>query len=106
MNAARKKLGTNDLRGRVFVSSGMGGMSGAQPKACQLLGCVGVIAEVSEEAAKKRYDQGWCQELIYDIKQLIHRIRECREQKLATSIGYVGNVVDVWLGDFFIFKNL
>ncbi|CAF1123290.1 unnamed protein product [Rotaria sordida] len=95
-NAARKKFGKNDLCGKVFVSSGLGGMSGAQPKACQLLGCIGVIAEVSEEAAKKRYDQGWCQELIYDLNQLINRIRECREKKLATSIGYVGNVVDVW----------
>ena len=57
MNVARKKFGTNDLRGKVFVSSGMGGMSGAQPKACQLIGCIGVIAEVSEQAAKKRYQQ-------------------------------------------------
>ncbi len=84
----------------------MGGMSGAQPKACQLVGCIGVIAEVSEEAAKKRYDQGWCQELIYDLNQLIDRIRECRETKIATSIGYVGNVVDVWLEDFFLFLYL
>lgn len=104
MNAARKKLGINDLRGKVFVSSGMGGMSGAQPKACQLLGCIGVIAEVSEEAAKKRYNQGWCEELIYDIKQLIQRIRECREKKLTTSIGYVGNIVDVWLEEFSYFS--
>ncbi|CAF1050071.1 unnamed protein product [Adineta steineri] len=96
MNAGRKRFGTNDLRGRVFLSSGMGGMSGAQPKACQLLGCIGVVAEVSEEAAKKRHDQGWCQELIYDLSELIERIRECRTKKLATSIGYVGNVVDVW----------
>jgi urocanate hydratase len=113
MNAGQKKFGTNDLRGKVFVSSGkiihlffyymglyqrlgMGGMSGAQPKACQLLGCIGVVAEVSEEAAKKRYDQGWCQELIYDLNHLINRMRECREKKIATSIGYVGNIVDVW----------
>ncbi|CAF1242666.1 unnamed protein product [Rotaria sp. Silwood1] len=96
MNAARKKFGKDDLRGKVFVSSGLGGMSGAQPKACQLLGCIGVIAEVSEEAAKKRYDQGWCEELIYNLNQLMTRIRECREKKLAISIGYVGNVVDVW----------
>ncbi|CAF4909318.1 unnamed protein product, partial [Rotaria magnacalcarata] len=96
MNAAQKKFNTNDLRGKVFVSSGLGGMSGAQPKACQLLGCVGVIAEVSEEAARKRYNQGWCQELIYDLNQVVARIRECREKKLGTSIGYVGNVVDLW----------
>jgi urocanate hydratase len=74
----------------------MGGMSGAQPKACQLLGCIGVIAEISEEAARKRHEQGWCQELIYDVQQLIVRIRECRTKKISTSIGYVGNIVDVW----------
>jgi len=79
----------------------MGGMSGAQPKACQLLGCIGVVAEVSEEAAKKRYSQGWCQELIYDLNQLIDRIRDCREKKISISLGYVGNVVDVWFEEFF-----
>lgn len=96
MSAAQKKFGSNNLRGKVFVSSGMGGMSGAQPKACQLLGCVGVVAEVSEEAAKKRHGQGWCQELIYDLDQLIDRIRECREKNIGISLGYVGNVVSLW----------
>ena len=71
-------------------------MSGAQPKACQLLGCIGVIAEVSEVAAKKRYEQGWCEELIYDLNQLMDRIKECRKNRDVKSIGYVGNVVDVW----------
>ncbi len=79
-------------------------MSGAQPKACQLLGCIGVVAEVSEEAAKKRYDQGWCQELIYDLNQLIDRIRNCREKKLGISLGYVGNVVDVWFEEFLLYS--
>lgn len=83
----------------------MGGMSGAQPKACQLLGCIGVVAEVSEEAAKKRYSQGWCQELIYDLNQLIDRIRDCREKKISISLGYVGNVVDVWFEEFFFCIN-
>ena len=82
-------------------------MSGAQAKACQILGCIGVLAEVSEQAARKRYDQGWCQELIYDLNQLITRIRECREQKISTSIGYIGNVVDLWFAfsyfSFFFF---
>lgn len=77
-------------------------MSGAQPKACQLLGCVGVVAEVSEEAAKKRHSQGWCQELIYDLDQLIDRIRECREKKIGISLGYVGNVVNLWFDYFLI----
>jgi urocanate hydratase len=80
----------------VFVSAGLGGMSGAQPKACQLLGCIGVIAEISEEAAKKRHAQGWCQELIYDLDQLIARLSECRQKKIGISIGYVGNAVDLW----------
>ncbi len=80
-------------------------MSGAQPKACQLLGCVGVVAEVSEEAAKKRHSQGWCQELIYDLNQLIARIRECREKKIAISLGYVGNVVDVWFEESLVSVN-
>lgn len=71
-------------------------MSGAQTKACQILGCIGVVADVSEEAAMKRYSQGWCEELIYDLNKVIERIRECREKKIATSIGYVGNVVDLW----------
>ena len=79
---------------------GMGGMSGAQPKACQLLGCIGVVAEVSEEAAKKRHSQGWCQELIYDLDQLIVRIRECREKKISISLGYVGNIVNLWFEHF------
>ncbi|CAF2899434.1 unnamed protein product [Rotaria sp. Silwood2] len=96
MSAGRKQLGANDLRGKVFVSSGMGGMSGAQCKAAQLLGCIGVIAEVSEEAAQKRHSQGWCQELLYDIDKLIERIRECRNKQIATSIGYVGNIVNIW----------
>jgi urocanate hydratase len=96
MNAARKKFGNSELRGRVFVSSGMGGMSGAQSKACQLLGCIGVIAEMSDEAAKKRHEQGWCQELIYDLGQLMARVSECRAKKIASSIVYVGNIVDVW----------
>jgi urocanate hydratase len=75
---------------------GMGGMSGAQPKACQLLGCVGVTAEMSKEAAEKRHRQGWCAELIYDLDRLVERIRECRTKKIGTSIGYVGNVVHLW----------
>ncbi|CAF0739117.1 unnamed protein product [Didymodactylos carnosus] len=96
MNAARKRLNTNDLRGRVFVSSGLGGMSGAQAKAAMMLGCIGVIAEVSKEAAEKRYQQGWCSELIDDMDNLISRIKECKQSGIAIAIGYLGNIVDVW----------
>lgn len=96
LNMNRKYFGTNDLRGRVFVSSGLGGMSGAQPKAGYLLGACTVIAEVSEEALLKRYNQGWVQEIEKDLKKLIERIAECKRNKISTSIAYHGNVVDLW----------
>lgn len=80
----------------VRIDLGMGGMSGAQPKACQLLGIIGIIAEVSEEAAKKRHEQGWCQELLSDLDQVIERVKQLKKNKEARSIGYVGNVVDLW----------
>ena len=71
-------------------------MSGAQTKAGQLLGCIGVVDDVCEEAARKRYQQGWCQELLDDLDQFIARLRECREKKISRAIGFIGNVVDVW----------
>lgn len=96
LNAARKYLHTNDLAGRVFVSSGLGGMSGAQPKAGVIAGCVSIIAEVSLEALEKRKHQNWIMEVISDLDQLIARIRQARQSKEAISIGYHGNVVDLW----------
>merc|ERR550519_1531860 len=69
LNAGRLKLGTNDLAGKVFVTSGLGGMSGAQAKAAVICGCVGVMAEVSYEALKKRYDQGWLLEMVDDVEE-------------------------------------
>ncbi|RWS03308.1 urocanate hydratase-like isoform X1 [Dinothrombium tinctorium] len=96
LNAGRKYLRTNDLRGKVFVSSGLGGMSGAQAKAAVISGCVGVIAEVSGDALQKRYRQGWVSEIIDDIDMLIKRIREAKAKKEITSIGFYGNVVTVW----------
>ncbi|TGZ60124.1 hypothetical protein CRM22_008723 [Opisthorchis felineus] len=100
-SAFRKRyaLGANDtesFKGRVFLSSGLGGMSGAQAKAAVIVGCVGVIAEISEEALNKRFAQGWLTEKVTDLEKLVKRIRECRKAKMAISIGYLGNIVDVW----------
>lgn len=92
----RKYFKTNDLRGKVFVSSGLGGMSGAQPKAGYLLGACTVIAEVSEEALMKRYKQGWVQEVENNLDKLLERIIECKQEKISTSIAYHGNIVDLW----------
>ncbi|XP_074646794.1 urocanate hydratase-like [Tubulanus polymorphus] len=96
LNAGRKKTADGELAGKVFVTAGLGGMSGAQPKAAVICRCVGVIAEVSEDALNKRYDQGWLLENTNDLDDLIKRIRRCRRDKSPISIGYHGNVVDVW----------
>jgi len=96
MNAGRKYLQTGDLNGKVFVTSGLGGMSGAQAKAAVIAGCIGVIAEVSPEALKKRHEQGWLMEWTDDLDKCMQRIRQAKEQKAALSLGYLGNVVDLW----------
>ncbi|KAI2811798.1 Urocanate hydratase [Blomia tropicalis] len=96
LNAARKYLNTDDMSGKVFLSSGLGGMSGAQPKASVICGCISVIAEVSLEALLKRQRQGWVLEVIDDLDKLIARIKEAKANKVVTSIGYHGNVVNLW----------
>ncbi|ESO83606.1 hypothetical protein LOTGIDRAFT_222456 [Lottia gigantea] len=96
LNAARKHLNTGDLSGKVFVTSGLGGMSGAQAKAAVISGCVGVIAEVSKEAIYKRYNQGWLQEVTDNLNECMLMIKHHRHNKTPTSIGYHGNVVDLW----------
>ena len=98
MNAARKRYhdGRTDSRGMLFISSGLGGMSGAQPKAGVISGVVSVIAEINPKAAQKRYDQGWVDELHTDLDELIPRIRKAVENKEVVSMAYVGNVVDLW----------
>ncbi|KAI6207145.1 hypothetical protein M3Y94_00996500 [Aphelenchoides besseyi] len=96
MNAGRKYLDAESLAGKVFVTAGLGGMSGAQPKAAKISGCVGVIAEISEEALIKRHKQGWLDEYSRDLEQIISWIKEHREKKTAISIGYLGNIVDLW----------
>lgn len=100
LNAARKKLqeenrGT-DIHGMLFVSSGLGGMSGAQPKAGNIAGVVSVVAEINPKAAVKRHEQGWVDELHDNLDELIPAIRKAVEEKKTVSMAYVGNVVDLW----------
>ena len=103
MNAARKQLkakglaGTREnMKGMLFVTAGLGGMSGAQPKAGNIAGVVSVTAEVNPLAARKRHTQGWVDELHEDLDELIPRIRKAVEAKETVSLAYVGNVVDLW----------
>jgi len=100
LNAARKQLakkqGCNDIHGMLFVSSGLGGMSGAQPKAGNIAGVVSVVAEINPKAARKRYDQGWVDELHDDLDELIPSIRKAVGEKKTISMAYVGNIVDLW----------
>jgi urocanate hydratase len=101
MNAARKQLkakGLNgdDRGGMLFVTAGLGGMSGAQPKAGNIAGVVSVTAEINPLAARKRYEQGWVDELHEDLGELLPRIRRAVAAKEVVSLAYVGNVVDLW----------
>ena len=96
MNAARKVKGSDDRGGMLFVTAGLGGMSGAQPKAGNIAGVVSVTAEINPLAAEKRYAQGWVDELHRDLDELIPRIRKAVEGKEVVSLAYVGNVVDLW----------
>lgn len=103
MNAARKQMkargiaGTREnMKGMLFVTAGLGGMSGAQPKAGNIAGVVSVTAEINPLAARKRYDQGWVDELHENLDELIPRIRKAMENKETVSLAYVGNVVDLW----------
>lgn len=103
MNAARKQLkargiaGTREnMKGMLFVTAGLGGMSGAQPKAGNIAGVVSVTAEINPLAARKRYDQGWVDELHENLDEIIPRIRKAMENKETVSLAYVGNVVDLW----------
>ena len=84
------------LTGKLFVSSGLGGMSGAQPKAAGIAGVISVIAEVNNMAIRKRYSQGWVDEVISDMDLLINRVKKAKEKKESISIAYEGNVVEVW----------
>ena len=103
MNAARKQLkakglsGTREnMRGILFVTAGLGGMSGAQPKAGNISGVVSVTAEINPLAARKRYEQGWVDEIHEDLDELIPRIRRACADKEVVSLAYQGNIVDLW----------
>ena len=100
LGAGRMYLDCGDpehpLRGKLYVSSGLGGMSGAQGKAAVIAGCVGVLAEVNPDAAQKRLEQGWVDELHTDLPKLLERIRAAKAAGEAVALAYLGNVVDLW----------
>ncbi|GAB5524109.1 MAG: urocanate hydratase [Roseivirga sp.] len=96
LNAARMKAGSDDFGGLLFVTSGLGGMSGAQPKAASIAGVVSVTAEVNPKAAWKRQEQGWVDEVVEDMDLLIEKVREAKRNKTKTSFAYLGNIVEVW----------
>ena len=103
LNAARMHcakhqavVSDEDIKGKLFVSSGLGGMSGAQPKAAVIAGVVGIVAEINPKAVQKRYEQGWVDEVYTDLDQLIARALKARNAKEAVSLAYQGNVVDLW----------
>lgn len=96
LNAARMKAGSDDFGGLLFVTSGLGGMSGAQPKAASIAGVVSVTAEVNPKAAWKRQEQGWVDEVVEDIHLLIEKVRKAKAEKAKTSFAYLGNIVEVW----------
>ena len=94
LNAFRK-IGRSP-KGGLFVTSGLGGMSGAQPKAGNIAGCITVCAEVNPKAVQVRHEQGWVDEIVTDIQALVKRVREAKTAKEVVSIAYQGNIVDVW----------
>jgi urocanate hydratase len=102
MNAGRMKLkgGDGNLKGKVFVTSGLGGMSGAQPKATVIAGGICVVAEVNPKATAVRHSQGWVDEVFGDLRLLAERLEKARREKEAVSLAYDGNVVDLW--EFFL----
>jgi urocanate hydratase len=95
LNAARLHSG-GDPEGKIFVTSGLGGMSGAQPKAAVIAGLVCVVAEVNPKALQMRKEQGWVDEVYESLPQLITRLKEAAGNKEAVSLAYPGNVVDLW----------
>jgi urocanate hydratase len=99
LNAARRYLaetGDDPLAGRLFVTSGLGGMSGAQAKAAVIAGAICVIAEINPKPLHKRHEQGWLQEVATDLDAVLSRIERAREERTPLSLGYLGNVVDLW----------
>ncbi|WP_378188038.1 urocanate hydratase [Aquimarina sp. W85] len=97
MNAFRKTLNIKESSaGKIFLTAGLGGMSGAQPKAGNIAGCITVCAEVNPEAAQKRYDQGWVDVIVSTLKELVSRVKFAMKKYEVVSIAFKGNIVDVW----------
>ncbi len=97
LNAGRKISKNGEgLEGKLFLTAGLGGMSGAQPKAGNIAGCVSVTAEVNPKATNTRHSQGWVDEVIADLDELCTRVKKAKANKEVVSIAYQGNVVDVW----------
>jgi urocanate hydratase len=97
LNAGRKISKNGEgLAGKLFLTAGLGGMSGAQPKAANIAGCVSVTAEVNPKATNTRHSQGWVDEVISDLDELCHRVKTAKANKEVVSIAFQGNVVDVW----------
>lgn len=98
LNAGRMhlKAGEKDLGGKLFISSGLGGMSGAQPKAAVISGVVSIVAEINPKAVQTRHEQGWVDEVYYDIDSVLARAKEAVEKKEAVSLAFQGNIVDLW----------
>ena len=94
LNAFRKI--NKSPRGHIFLTAGLGGMSGAQPKAGNIAGCITICAEVNPKATQTRYQQGWVDEVLYEIDKLVKRVKVAKEKKEIVSIAYQGNVIDVW----------
>ncbi len=96
LNAGRMIDPTGSLAGKIFLTSGLGGMSGAQPKAGDIAGCISIVAEIDPIATYKRHEQGWVKEVITTLDELVNRVRIAKENKEVVSIAYLGNIVDVW----------
>jgi urocanate hydratase len=96
LNAGRMKRQNDNIKGMLFVSSGLGGMSGAQPKAAVIAGVVGVVAEINPKAVETRHSQGWVDEVYTDLNSLTERIKRAKEGCEAVSLAYQGNIVDLW----------
>ncbi len=105
MNAARKiSTSEEDRKGKLFVTCGLGGMSGAQPKAGKISGLVSVVAEINPKAVKTRHTQGWVDEVFEDLALLIFRIKKAQASKEAVSLAYQGNIVDLW--EYLVKENI
>jgi urocanate hydratase len=105
LNAGRKiEKNKEGIAGKLFVTSGLGGMSGAQPKAAVIAGVIGVIAEINPKAVQTRHSQGWVDEVFTDLDELIKRIEKAKAKKEAVSLAYQGNVVDLW--EKFVKENI